>query len=125
MLAEPTFTGHILENFVWAELVKQSTWSDTFVNIYHFRTSSGEEVDIVLEDFMGRVVGIEMKNTETLRSHDFKGLSYLQQLLGEKFVRGIVLYTGDASVPFGRSCGPCPIQVCGNTGHSKGYLFAR
>ena len=108
MLAEPTFTGHILENFVWAELVKQSTWSDTFVNIYHFRTSSGEEVDIVLEDFMGRVVGIEMKNTDTLRSHDFKGLSYLQQLLGEKFVRGIVLYTGDASVPFGKKLWALP-----------------
>ena len=111
MLAEPTFTGQIqFENFVWAELVKQSTWSDTFVNIltHHFRTSSGEEVDIVLEDFMGRVVGIEMKNTDTLRSHDFKGLSYLQQLLGEKFVRGIVLYTGDASVPFGKKLWALP-----------------
>lgn len=108
MLAEPTFTGHILENFVWAELVKQSTWTDTFVNIYHFRTSSGEEVDIVLEDSMGRVVGIEMKNTDTLRSHDFKGLSYLQQLLGDKFVRGIVLYTGDAAVPFGKKLWALP-----------------
>jgi predicted AAA+ superfamily ATPase len=102
MLAEPVFTGHVLENFVWAELSKQATWSDIQVGIYHFRTSTGTEVDIVLEDMMGRVVGIELKNSDTVLHHDFKGLEYLQEMLGDKFVRGVVLYTGNQHVPFGK-----------------------
>lgn len=94
LLAEPIFTGHILENFAWGELTKQATWSNTQVKIYYFRTASGIEVDIILEDFMGQVVGIEIKNSDTVSPNDFKGLKHLQQLLGKKFIRGIVLYTG-------------------------------
>lgn len=103
MLAEPLFTGHVLENFVWQELSKQATWSSIRIDIYHFRTATGVEVDIVLEDSMGRVVGIELKNSSTIKAEDFNGLEYMQEMLGKKFVRGIVLYTGSEIVPFGGS----------------------
>jgi uncharacterized protein len=99
LLAEPVFTGHIIENFVWGEITKQATWSMIEVKIYYFRTASGVEVDIILEDLMGQVVGIEIKNSSTVAPDDFKGLKHLQQLLGKKFVRGVVLYTGNHYVP--------------------------
>ena len=111
MLSEPIFTGHILENFVWQELAKQSTWSTIQVDIYHFRMSTGIEVDIVLEDSMGRVIGIEIKNSDTVRSFDFKGLEYLKGLLGNKFVRGIILYTGNQSIPFGDKMFALPFSI--------------
>ena len=109
LLEEPQCTENLLENFVWSELTKQTSWSDIQVKIYHFRTSGGIEVDILLEDQMGRVVGIEVKNSETVQSHDFKGLDYLSDVLGPKFVKGIVLYTGKTAVPFGKKLFALPI----------------
>lgn len=109
LLKEPQFTGNLLENFVWSELTKQVSWSDMRVKIYHFRTAGGIEIDILLEDQMGRVVGVEVKNSETVQSHDFKGLNYLSNVLGSKFMRGIVLYTGKTAVPFGKNLFAMPI----------------
>ncbi len=110
MLEEPSFTGHVLENFVWQELSKQATWSKISVEIYHFRTATGIEVDIVLEDSMGRIVGIEVKNSDTVGNRDFKGLEYLQKELGKQFIRGIILYTGRQYVPFGDKLFALPIS---------------
>jgi predicted AAA+ superfamily ATPase len=73
-------------------------WWYFYLKIYYFRTASGIEVDIILEDLMGRIVGIEIKNSDTVGPNDFKALKHLQQLLGEKFIRGIVLYTGNQYV---------------------------
>ena len=52
-------------------------------------------MDIVLENAAGEIVGIEVKASSTVKSSDFKGLKYLNELLGERLVRGIVLYTVD------------------------------
>ena len=56
--SRPELLGILLENFVAMELKKQLTWSRVQPSIYHFRTGTGQEVDIVLEDAAGRVVGI-------------------------------------------------------------------
>ncbi|MBI4682931.1 MAG: ATP-binding protein, partial [Nitrospirae bacterium] len=53
------FYGHLLETFVVMELRKQMTWNKTRCSLFYFRTSSGQEVDAVLEDIQGRIVGIE------------------------------------------------------------------
>ena len=105
-----TLLGQILENFVVQELRKQSTWSEKQIRLYHFRTTSGAEVDIVLEDSRGNVVGIEIKNSGTVRAHDFKGLEALAEDAGEQFIRGIVFYTGDAVVPFGKNLFALPMS---------------
>ncbi len=55
----------------------------------------------MLENAAGEVVGIEVKASSTIKSGDFKGLKYLSESLGDHFLRGIVLYTGDQSIPFG------------------------
>jgi uncharacterized protein len=110
LLSELSFTGSLLENFVWSELTKQASWSNIQVNIHHFRTTGGIEVEILLEDQMGRVVGVEVKNSETVQSHDFKGLTYLSSMLGPKFVRGIVLYPGKSAIPFGKNLFALPIS---------------
>ena len=111
MASEPQLTGHVLENFVWAELTKQASWSDIRVEIYHFRLSNGIEVDILLEDSMGNIVGIEIKNGSTPHPTDLKGLEYMQQMLGKKFMRGIVLYTGSDYVPYSEKLCALPIST--------------
>ncbi len=56
--------GALLENFVVAELTKQITWSQPRVKLFHARTTAGIEVDCLLEDAAGRIVGIEIKNAQ-------------------------------------------------------------
>jgi len=108
--AENVHMGRVLENFVVSELQKQATWSTQSVNFYHFRTSSGEEVDTVIENRSGNIVGIEIKASSKVTPQDFKGLTFLQEKAKEKFVRGIVLYTGTEYVPFGERLCALPIN---------------
>lgn len=110
-LKDQMHMGKIVENFVVNELQKQATWSKTRVQLHHFRTTGGEEVDIVLENGAGDIVGIEVKNSEKVTPDDFKGLMYLQEKAKHRFVKGIVLYTGSTYVPFGKSLFCLPINA--------------
>ncbi len=103
--------GKVIENFVVTELRKQITWSKTIPQIHHFRTISGIEVDIVLENRAGDIVGIEVKNAAKVVPTDFKGLTYLQEKAKSKFKKGIVLYTGSKVVPFGNKLFAVPIHA--------------
>lgn len=102
--------GRLLENFVVLELFKHSAWTDRFVRLFHFRSQQGQEVDIVLEDNKGNVVGIEVKLSATPSPKDFYGLNVLKEKLGKKFVRGVLIYTGKEVVPFGKNLHALPIQ---------------
>ena len=53
-----TLAGGVLENFVLMELRKQSAWSEIQPEFFYWRTAAGQEVDIVLEDSAGRLVGV-------------------------------------------------------------------
>jgi uncharacterized protein len=108
---DPQLMGGILENFVLEELRKQATWCNTRVQLYHFRSVDGIEVDILMEDAAGNIVGIEIKSSETVMPDDFKGLRYLQEQLGKKFVRGYVFYTGNEHIPFSPHLYALPISA--------------
>jgi predicted AAA+ superfamily ATPase len=106
-----TRLGPLLENFAAMELFKQLGWSKKRCNIHHFRTENGAEVDLVLEDPAGQMVGIEVKSTSSINAHDFKGLKALAEIAGDRFVRGLILYLGDLSVPFARNLAAMPINT--------------
>jgi predicted AAA+ superfamily ATPase len=97
---EPHLTGPLLENFVIMEIRKQTTWSRTRPGMFHYRTQSGQEVDLLLEDARGRIAAIEVKAGATVQERDVRTLLDLAETLGKRFVRGVVLYTGDRAVPF-------------------------
>jgi predicted AAA+ superfamily ATPase len=111
LTAEPALFGALLENFVVNEVRKQLAWSETLPGLYHFRTQAGQEVDIVLEDAAGRVVGIEVKAAAGVGAKDFGGLRGLAEALGDRFVRGIVIYTGREEVGFGNKLVALPISA--------------
>lgn len=102
--------GALLENFIVMELRKLSGWSAVQPQIFHFRTQTGQEVDAVLEDASGRLVGIESKASATVTSDDFKGLRHLSEVTGSRFARGIVLYTGNRVIPFGANLHALPVS---------------
>ena len=105
-----TLLGHVLENFVAMELVKQLGWSERRCRPFHFRTESAAEVDLVLEDRAGRLVGVEVKSAASVRHRDFRGLETLAALSADRFVRGVILCTGTTVVPFGRNLFALPVS---------------
>lgn len=104
-----TLAGPVLENFVVMELFKQITWSRARPKVFHFRTQAGLEVDIVLEDTSGSCVGIEVKAASSVGAGDFKGLRVLAEALGKRFKKGVVLYMGRETIPFGRKMFALPL----------------
>jgi predicted AAA+ superfamily ATPase len=93
--------GPLLETFVALELRKQLGWAEADAELYHFRDRGGAEVDLILEARDGRVAGVEVKASSTVRAGDVAGLRLLADRLGDRFVGGVVLHTGQTSVPFG------------------------
>lgn len=109
---DPKLAGMLLENFVALELLKQSAWSTERPSIWHFRDHRGYEVDFVLESSRGRkLVGIEVKLSHTLKPADARGLHVLADAAGDAFHRGIILYGGDQTLPFGHNLWALPISA--------------
>jgi predicted AAA+ superfamily ATPase len=103
--------GPIAESFAYTEILKQLTWSRTRTRISHFRTKEGDEVDLVLEDNRGRIVGIEVKAGATLRMKDFSGLKKLEQAAGDLFVRGLILHDHDRITPVSEKIQGAPMSL--------------
>ena len=104
-------TGALLECFVVGELRRQQTWASERTSLHHYRDSRGVEVDAVLETPDGRVVGIEVKATSTVRGSDAAGLNTLRERVGDRFVAGYVLHTGPSSVAVGERITALPMDA--------------
>ncbi len=90
-----------LENFVAMELIKQASFGCRRPTVMHLRSTRRHSVDFVLEDRGGDIVGVDVRTSATLRATDTEGLTYLHELAGRRFTRGIVLYLGSEVVPLG------------------------
>ena len=101
--------GQILETFVVNEILKRTGWSDQQVSCHHYRTSTGEEVDLVLEGRGGHVVGIEVKASERVSFDDTKGLRSLNDACQDLFVMGVVYYLGSEVKKLGNKLWALPI----------------
>jgi predicted AAA+ superfamily ATPase len=93
--------GAPLETFVFSELAKQVAWLDQAFALHHYRDKDQDEVDFVIEADDGAVAGVEVKAAATVTAGDFKGLRKLASAAGKDFRLGVVLYDGEAVVPFG------------------------
>ena len=103
--------GPLLETFVLGELLKLAGWADDRYTFSHFREKQRNEVDIVIEDGLGRIVGVEVKASATVSARDFSGLRRLAAAAGEAFALGLVLYDHETAVPFGERLVAVPISA--------------
>ncbi len=113
--ADRALLGQLLETFVFQELRRQASGWEHAVNFHHFRDKDGAEVDIVLETSGQRVAGVEVKAAATVRASDFRGLRRLRQAAAQRFAGGVVLYDGEATVPFGDGLYAVPIRCLWET----------
>lgn len=99
-LLQSSYYGGLLETFIYMELVKHSGWSKKLIELYHYRDKQKHEVDILIEQSNGHILGVEVKASATVKSEDFRNLIKLSEFLGSKFERGIVFYSGADILPF-------------------------
>jgi predicted AAA+ superfamily ATPase len=81
------------------------------VTLFHYRDRDLLEVDFILENSAGEVIGIEVKSVATVTRRDFVGLERVASAAGAAFKQGIVLYDGHQMLPFGERLLAAPMSV--------------
>lgn len=109
--AAATRFGALLETFVVTEVIKQAGWASRAVDAYHYRTSDGVEVDIVLEAYDSRVCAIEVKAGSQLTPGSTRGLEHLRDRLGDRFLAGVVLNSGQQAQRIGDRLAVAPVDA--------------
>ena len=117
--ADRTMFGPLLETFVLQELCRQASWRDWKLTFSHFRDRNGMEVDIVLEQGVHRLAGIEVKAGSAVTVSDFRGLRRLRAVAGERFVAGVVLYDGALCKRFEPGLYAVPLRLLWETPLSR------
>lgn len=105
----PAFSA-ILETFVLQELRRQASFAPEPLGFFHFRDRDDFEVDIVIERGPAEVAGIEVKAAATVHETDLRGLRKLRDAAGKRFVAGVILYDGSATIRFGDGLFAVPVR---------------
>jgi uncharacterized protein len=109
LAGDDQITGKALENFVAMEILRLAEWSETAPRLYHYRQGR-DEIDVILEDRAGAVAAVEVKASASINPRDWRALGRLRDARGERFRCGVVLYTGEATVPLGDRIFAVPIS---------------
>ena len=99
--------GKLAETFVYNALAAASDVSDRY-RIYHYRDRDKREIDFLVEDDRGRMLGIEVKAGAAVRSDDFKHLDWFRERFRPDLIP-IVLNTGTEPLSFGKGRRAVPI----------------
>jgi predicted AAA+ superfamily ATPase len=99
--------GPIMETAVLSEIVKSLTHRGIEPQIYFWRTSTGTEVDILIEIGQG-LIPIEVKLTATPRPAMASSIKAFQEDFGDKVLPGYVVHPGQIRLPLGSNVTALP-----------------
>jgi len=104
--------GHLFENFIAAEIMKATSALPGKFYVSHFNPvrGDGKETDFVIEKDNGETIAVEVKLNSSLNENDFKNLELCRNTIGDKFRKGIIIYTGEDLVPFGDKLWAVPVN---------------
>ena len=103
--------GNVLETFVYGELRKHATTADGDYQMLYYRDHDQYEVDVVIENAGGQLIGVEVKAAASIKSSDLRGLKRLASTAGDCFKMGVVLYDGEEIMPIGDRLCAVPIST--------------
>ena len=86
--------GQLYENYVASEMIKYLRSTHKTEALSFYRTRSGMEVDFCLET-EGGLIGIEVKNRQTIDRSDYSSLKRLQEASNENWLCGLLVYRGN------------------------------
>jgi predicted AAA+ superfamily ATPase len=102
-------TGKACETLVAVELLKHASWAQHEVRLHHYQRER-EDIDLVLEDRAGNVAAVEVKAKASLNAKDWKWLAALRDARGGRFKSGVVIYSGEQTIPLGDRLWAVPYQ---------------
>lgn len=112
LLADGVLAGRAVETFAVNELLRQSGWSEQPLNgLSFYRDRDGNEVDVVIESADGRLIALEVKASASVSTSDSRGLRYLRERAGDRFVAGALLYTGRSTLQLGDRLWALPLAA--------------
>ncbi len=86
--------GNLYENLVIAEIIKGALNRGIRPEVYFFRDSHGNEVDLLIRE-NGQLIPVEIKSAATFSTDFVKGLERFKALGLERVAGGVVLYNGE------------------------------
>jgi predicted AAA+ superfamily ATPase len=98
--AQGPMGGIIMETAVLSEIFCTLTHRGEDPRLHFFRTSTGVEVDIIVETD-GKLVPIEVKLSSTVKPAMAAGIQAFRKLLGDRSGKGYVVHPGDTQLPLG------------------------
>lgn len=102
--------GKVLETFVFGELLKHASTAEGDYQLMYYRDADKVEVDLVIENTVGELVGVEVKAAATVKDSDLRGLRKLASIAGDQFKMGVLLYDGTETVPLGDGLWAAPLS---------------
>lgn len=102
-------TGKVVENFVAMEILRHAEWSERAPKLFHYRQGR-DEVDVVLEDRAGDIAAVEVKTSASIHPRDWRALERLREAKGNGYRCGVLLYSGEDTVPLSDRIFAVPIS---------------
>jgi len=85
--------GNLYENLVITEILKGSYNRGRRPQVYFYRDSHGNEVDLIIK-YAGQLLAVEIKSASTFTPEFLKGLEKFKTIAGTSVAAGFVLYNG-------------------------------
>lgn len=101
--------GAIMETAVLTEIVRRLTHRGIEPEIYFWRTSSGSEVDLVL-NHKGKLIPLEAKLSATPKPAMASGIRAFRYDLGARAGSGYVVHPGNIELPLGSEVAALPLR---------------
>ena len=86
--------GHLFENFIITEALKCRYNKGKESNLYFYRDSNGEEVDLLIKNGSD-YTAVEIKSSQTYHPDFQAGIRTLGSVMKERITNKVILYAGD------------------------------
>ncbi|MDR1191073.1 MAG: ATP-binding protein [Verrucomicrobiales bacterium] len=104
-------SGKLVETLVFQELAAQIDL-DSRHGLFQYRDREKREIDFIVEREDGVLLGVEVKAGQHVATDDFKHLHWFaEHLAGKKSFTGMVLYTGEDTLSFGKKMLAVPVAA--------------
>ena len=109
MIEDPDRSGKLLETWVHHELAVRAELGGW--DVYQYRDAEKREIDFLVADGEGALLGIEVKAGSVVRADDFRHLVWFRDHLAPGPFTGIVLHTGEQGMRFSEGLFAVPMAA--------------
>ena len=111
VLLDSDKSGKMLETLVFNELSAQISLEHRY-SLSHYRDREKREIDFIIENDSGELLGIEVKAGSAISKNDTRHLAWFKENIApDRTFIGIVFYTGENVLPLGKDMYAVPVAA--------------